>query len=132
MSARTVFRDQPKDVQFANVLVAEVAGGRWQALEVGVAWARRSGVRLVRRSLVRFLRRGGVLRITVGIDIENTSKEGLAGLLSLEQYGVSEIFVYHNEESGVTFHPKVYLFRNSSQVRLIVGSNNLTEGGLWS
>ena len=68
----------------------------------------------------------------MGIDIENTSKEGLEDLLSLERYGTAEVFVYHNEESGVTFHPKVYLFRKGDVAKLIVGSNNLTEGGLFA
>lgn len=32
----------------------------------------------------------------------------------------------------VTFHPKLYLFRNETRARLIVGSNNLTEPGFFT
>jgi hypothetical protein len=67
----------------------------------------------------------------MGVDIENTSKEGLEDLLSLEEFGQSTTFVYHNE-SSVTFHPKAYLFRNDASARLIIGSNNLTEAGLFT
>jgi hypothetical protein len=41
------------------------------------------------------------------------------------------LFVYHNEAPETTFHPKVYLFQNDTDAKLIVGSNNLTEAGLF-
>jgi len=69
--------------------------------------------------------------MTVGIDLKNTTQEGLQALLDLETFGTCEIFVYHNEVGSV-FHPKVYLFRNTEEARLIVGSNNLTSAGLFS
>jgi hypothetical protein len=52
-------------------------------------------------------------------------------LLSLSTSGPSAVFIYHNEY-GVTFHPKLYLFTNQAAGRLIVGSNNLTEAGLFT
>jgi hypothetical protein len=70
------------------------------------------------------------LSVIVGIDIQNTTREGLQALLDLEQYGQCETFVYHNE-AGSIFHPKLYLFRNEEEARLIVGSNNITQSGLY-
>jgi hypothetical protein len=35
------------------------------------------------------------------------------------------------KEAGSVFHPKLYLFRNEEEARLIVGSNNITESGLY-
>lgn len=116
--------------QFTRVLSRELRDQRWKIVEMAVAWVRRSGAREVTPALRQFLKRGGVLRIIVGIDIENTSKEGLQGLLALEKRGDVGVFVYHNESPSVTFHPKLYLFRNDVDAKLIVGSNNLTEGGL--
>lgn len=80
--------------------------------------------------LANFLRHGGQLSVIVGIDIQNTTREGLEALLNLEQYGQSETFVYHNA-AGSIFHPKLYLFRNEEEARLIVGSNNITQSGLY-
>ena len=80
--------------------------------------------------LTKFLQHGGQLSVLVGIDIQNTTREGLQALLDLEQYGRCETFVYHNEAGGV-FHPKLYLFRNEEEARLIVGSNNITQSGLY-
>jgi hypothetical protein len=82
------------------------------------------------QQLASFLRGGAEISIVVGIDLENTTREGLAALLDLEQYGHCETYVYHNEASSV-FHPKLYLFRNEEEARLIVGSNNITEAGLY-
>jgi hypothetical protein len=80
--------------------------------------------------LGNFLRHGGRLSVIVGIDLQNTTREGLQALLDLEKHGRSETFVYHNE-AGSIFHPKLYLFRNEEEARLIVGSNNITESGLY-
>jgi hypothetical protein len=79
-----------------------------------------------------FLGAGGKARFVVGVDIENTSKEGLEDLLALSGLGDSVTFVHHNESPGVTFHPKVYLLTNNGRARLIIGSNNLTESGLFT
>ncbi len=98
---------------------------------MAVAWVRRSGTSHLLPSLAHFLTNGGVTRFTVGVDIENTSKEGLEDLLSLAASGLAETFIYHNEYR-VTFHPKLYLFSSGESARLIVGSNNLTEAGLFS
>jgi hypothetical protein len=65
------------------------------------------------------------------VDIENTSIEGLEDLLGLETSGSIETYVHHNEAGDTIFHPKVYLFLNDRVGRLIVGSNNLTEAGLF-
>jgi len=122
--------DQPLSFRFGSHLQNLLEDRRWSILEIGVAWVRRSGTQYLLPSLVNFLKRGGILRVSVGIDIENTSQEGLSDLLSLQAHGIAEIYIYHNEASS-TFHPKVYLFSNQQDAKLIVGSNNITEAGLF-
>ena len=75
---------------------------------------------------------GGTAKFTVGIDIENTSQEGLQDLLTLQDAGNAQTFIYHNEDDSTTFHPKVYLFKSDTLARLIIGSNNLTQAGLFT
>jgi hypothetical protein len=84
----------------------------------------------LRLPLENFVRAGNRLRIIVGIDLDNTTKEGLDALLALRGLGKVELFVYHNESGGI-FHPKFYLFTGKTDARLIVGSNNLTQAGLY-
>ncbi len=59
----------------------------------------------------------------VGIDQKGTSKEALEVCLDLFDN------VYIVQEAGITFHPKIYLFKGTLAARAIIGSNNLTVGG---
>ncbi|HEY0322807.1 MAG TPA: phospholipase D family protein [Pyrinomonadaceae bacterium] len=122
-----LFYNQPSAHRFGVEVIKELESGSWNVFEVGVAWVRRSGMKHILPALRAFLHSGGIFRITVGIDIHNTSKEGLEDLLSL---GGAEIFVYH-DEADTTFHPKVYLLHDGTMAKLIVGSNNITESGLF-
>ena len=132
-----MFYNQPLQIRFGSELVSLLdhtgvgIAPYWDSLDIAVAWVRESGVAHLRESFERFLSHGGKLKAIVGIDLKNTTKEGLQALLDLEPSGACETFVYHNE-AGSIFHPKVYLFRNTEEARLIVGSNNLTSSGLFS
>lgn len=131
-----MFYNQPLSVRFGTKLLQHVDQRSgietyWDRLDVAVAWVRASGMAYLSDSFVTFLRNGGHLSFVVGIDLKNTTREGLQALLDLEDYGTSETYVYHNE-AGSVFHPKLYLFRNEEEARLIVGSNNLTAAGLYA
>ena len=92
-----------------------------------VAWARQSGVGLLHSALAEHLRNVDVL---VGMSNRGTSAEALAYLQTLSR----RVFVYHKHHRQ-TFHPKLYLFDNGdsppSDAAMLVGSSNLTGGGLW-
>ncbi|WP_373090199.1 phospholipase D-like domain-containing protein, partial [Sneathiella sp.] len=131
-----MFYNQPLSIRFGTELLNHVDERNgiepfWDSLDVAVAWVRASGVSHLEDSFTRFLANGGQLSFIVGIDLLNTTKEGLKALLDLEAHGTCETYVYHNE-AGSIFHPKIYLFRNGEEARLIVGSNNLTASGLFS
>ena len=130
-----MFYNQPLAIRFGTELLRHVdqvddVDPFWDTLDIAVAWVRASGMAYLSDRLANFLRHGGQVSVIVGIDIQNTTREGLQALLDLEQYGRCETFVYHNEAGGV-FHPKLYLFRNEEEARLIVGSNNITQSGLY-
>lgn len=128
--SKTIFYNQPLAHRFGTALMDSVKSGMWGRLEIASAWVRQSGTRHLKPSLNQFLSTGGTARFTIGVDIENTSKEGLEDMLELQNMGDSETYIYHNEAT-TTFHPKVYLLQNDEQARLIVGSNNITEAGLF-
>src|SRR5437899_81793 len=108
----SVVYNQTVACRFGVELTDLLANAYWTRFDAAVAWVRRSGLRHVTPALINFLQRGGSVRFVVGIDIENTSKEGLQDLLTLAQYGNAQIIIRHNEHPSVTFHPKVYLFSN--------------------
>jgi len=89
--------------------------------------ALRTILRLRDRLLARF-QAGCRLRLTVGIDLGGTSREVLQELLRWN----CDVFVFHNPNARATFHPKIYLFEGRNQSTLILGSNNLTDGGFYT
>lgn len=130
-----MFYSQPLAIRFGTELLRHVdqvdrIDPYWDTLDIAVAWVRASGMAHLSDRLANFLQQGGRLSVVVGIDLQNTTCEGLQALLDLERHGRCETFVYHNE-AGSIFHPKLYLFRNEEEARLIVGSNNITESGLY-
>lgn len=125
-----MFYSQPLSTRFGTDLIDHITSGTWEKLDIAVAWARASGVTYLEPALKDFLKAGNELSVVVGVDLDNTTKEGLEGLLALKNHGAASIFVHHNE-TGTIFHPKLYLFRNPTRGKLIVGSNNITEAGLF-
>jgi hypothetical protein len=89
--------------------------------------ALRTILRLRDRLLAQF--QGGCqLRLTVGVDLGGTSRDVLEELLRWN----CEVFIFHNPIPRATFHPKIYLFESAIETTLIVGSNNLTDGGFYT
>lgn len=103
---------------------------KWNEFRAAVAFVKRSGTKHIRDSLEAFSMRGGAVKISAGIDASGTSADGLRDLIqALNTRG--ELFVFKNANSS-TFHPKIYLFKNDIAAEIVVGSGNLTEGGLFT
>ena len=101
----------------------------WTEFRAAVAFAKRSGVRHIENGLAAFAHEHKV-DILVGIDHGGTSSEGLRSLLdSVSPTGTVSLF--HSPDFR-TFHPKMYLFKSATSAELLVGSGNLTEGGLFA
>lgn len=105
--------------------------GSYHTVDAAIAFVKSSGVSHIRGALQHFLAEGGSARFAVGVDQQGTSYEGLSELWNILQ-GTGEIWINHDENWFVTFHPKLYLFTGEHSALLIVGSGNLTEGGLFT
>ena len=101
----------------------------WTHFRAAVAFVKRSGTQHIAAPLAKFAKTCDV-EIIVGIDHGGSSSEGLWDLL----YAVSpkgRVIVFHNS-LPFTFHPKIYLFKSSITAEVIIGSGNLTQGGLFT
>lgn len=102
----------------------------WQAFRAVVAFLKNSGARHLEEPLRRFVAASRAVEFIIGIDHEGTSADGLRTILrALEPTG--RAWVFHNR-SRSTFHPKFYLFEGVNEAAVIVGSGNITQGGLYT
>jgi HKD family nuclease len=128
MNSKIIY--QPDDsFRLGDFLLTGFSNESWLEFRAAIAFVKSSGVKHIQNSLSTFSKRAK-LRISVGIDVGGTSIEGLTGLLDAVN-GNGKIFVFHNENPS-TFHPKIYLFKNDNNAEVLIGSGNLTEGGLYT
>lgn len=111
-----------------DLLNQDLRSGHWKEFRAAVAFARLSGVKHISQSLTQFATTGRII-LTIGVKDLPTTEEALKKLLAT--VGPSgEVWILH-QEKGPTFHPKIYYLANQSQVKVYIGSGNLTEGGLY-
>lgn len=126
MTSRTIVQPAVLLGQEIDALLADEA--RYTRIVFVSAFvALRTILRLRDRLLAQF-QAGCRLRLTVGIDLDGTSRDVLEELLRWN----CEVFIFHNPIPRATFHPKIYLFESAAAATLFVGSNNLTDGGFYT
>jgi hypothetical protein len=67
--------------QFGKILIQELKNESCESIDIAVAWVRASGLLHMQTGIGDLLARGGRATVVVGVDGENTSEEGLAGLI---------------------------------------------------
>ena len=94
-----------------------------QKVVLSVAFVSESGVDQIVAEL-----KAHAARVTVFAGIRNdiTSHQGLKRLHAI----ASKLYVVDTGSRMVVFHPKIYMVRSKSHARLLLGSANLTLGGL--
>lgn len=102
-------------------------------VRVAVAFMSSRGLAIIRPSLTSAIRSGATVELLVGLDMRTTEPEALGGVMDLvsESENVS-MYCYVGLTGASTYHPKLYLCHTPDMVASIVGSSNLTEGGLRS
>ncbi|KJR40129.1 hypothetical protein MCHI_003976 [Candidatus Magnetoovum chiemensis] len=110
-------------------LLGKSGSERFNIFYIMVAYIRKSGVIRLERSIENFKSVGGIVKSIVGIDQKNSSIEGIQMLAGLS----NEMFIFHNEDPNMTFHPKLYIFEKENvRAIVLIGSGNLTGGGLYT
>jgi len=92
-------------------------------ISIAVAFLENSGVEIIRQSIEEIKKNHVSISVITGLDFGITSPEALQELLNLD--------VRCNILHGENFHPKLYIFeKNDNEVTIIIGSSNLSKGGL--
>lgn len=119
--------NQPFTGQLGTRLIELLDQTEYHTLNIVVAFAKNSGVLRIKDAFERFRKRGGKINTYVGVDLGGTSYEALTSLL----LHTDSLNVVHSEKNQ-TFHPKIYQFIGEKKGLVVIGSHNLTCGGLWT
>jgi hypothetical protein len=122
------FAGQPFDDHLNLVdFIERIRADGCNELKIAVAWAKRSGLGRVWDALNEFRNQGGTVTLVLGVSEGGATREGLELALELADHP----YVFHDPRR--TFHPKVYFASSPSRRSLLIGSSNLTAGGLsWN
>jgi HKD family nuclease len=81
----------------------------------------------VKQQVLELKENGVNVRFVLGIDLGGTSQEVLNEILKWD----IDVRIVKHRIPGHTFHPKLYLFEWVDHATIIIGSNNITEGGFF-
>jgi HKD family nuclease len=100
-------------------------------IRIAVAFVSRSGLAAIDVPIKTALQAGAYLEFLVGLDMHSTEPEAIQALYKMSQENPNvTLYCYAPFDSSAIYHPKVYLLGVSNRAVAIVGSSNLTEGGL--
>ena len=119
--------NQPLNEQLGNRIISMLKSAEYNKVVFIVAFAKEGGVLRLKEALDSFRATGGTVKVYVGIDLGGTSYEALSALYE----SVDSLNIVHTENRQ-TFHSKIFNFIKTGESVTIIGSHNLTAGGLWT
>ena len=106
-------------------------------VRIATAFAKGSGVTRIIDPLAQILSKGGKVHVVYGLDFHITDPEAIERFRELaDQY--PDTLAHHAYSEWAlaishAFHPKLYICTDPvGNARVLVGSSNLTTGGLWA
>ncbi len=97
---------------------------------IAVAFLKQSGLNELLPSIKKCLRRSCTVTVVCGLDFALTEPTALHQLRKLFEGTSSKLKLFSSAERNTIFHPKFFLFENVKYATVIIGSANLTRGGL--
>lgn len=95
------------------------------------AFIEKDAVDQIEAHLLKTLKQGGRVTGYCGSDFYLTEPLALQKLFNLQtSYDNCKFYLF--DASASTFHPKIYMGRHGQEMRCLIGSSNLTQGGLWN
>ena len=107
-----------------------------QSARIAIAFLKYSGIRVIEKSLDQCLKNNGSVEIIAGLDFKTTDPQSMHYLIQLQKSTPNLKFYCYGDKdvnkTNIVFHPKIYLFQGKRETTAIVGSTNLTQGGLMT
>jgi HKD family nuclease len=114
-------------------LVATLTEGiqRSNDIRIASAFVSRKGLALLEKAIEGALQAGAKFDFVIGLDTKITEPGALRYLYDLSQScSTLKLSCFVSERTTGLYHPKIYLLRVDDRVTSIIGSSNLTTGGL--
>ncbi len=99
-------------------------------ISVSTAFLCTSGLNLIAAELKKALLRGTSVEFYCGLDLSYTEPDALQTLYDMCRRSLSAKVFLVGSSGNAMFHPKLYYFRKGGTSHMVVGSANLTRGGL--
>lgn len=126
MQVRLVDNIGTKVVDELNAIV-----GRSRDIRFAVAFMSSDGLALVRDALREAVRKGATFEVLVGLDMSVTEPAALSTMYEWSQANANvAMFCIVSAVGSAVYHPKLYLAGSDAGTTCVVGSSNLTAGGL--
>jgi HKD family nuclease len=107
-----------------------------QSARIAIAFLKYSGIKIIEKSLDQCLKNNGSVEIIAGLDFKTTDPQSMHYLIQLQKSTPNLKFYCYGDKdankNNIVFHPKIYLFQGKRETTGIVGSTNLTGGGLMT
>lgn len=105
-------------------------------VQIAVAFLKYTGIKVIEKSMRQCLDNGGSLELIAGLDFKTTDSRSLQYFINLKkEYSKVNFYCFGDRKENKTdivFHPKIYLFEKGRETTGIVGSANMTRGGLMT
>lgn len=107
-----------------------------QSARIAIAFLKYSGIKVIEKSLDQCLKSNGSVEIIAGLDFKTTDPQSMHFLIQLQKSMPNLKFYCYGDKdvnkNNIVFHPKIYLFQGKRETTGIIGSTNLTGGGLMT
>lgn len=126
--SRIRFIGQPFGEQLGATLRAALSNPETRKLWIATAWGKGSGLTRIGDAIKALRERPDAeTEIVLGVDESGATTEGLRYAFEL----FDRAYVFH-DSGNRTFHPKIYVAEGAYGATVLVGSGNLTKGGLFT
>ena len=122
------FLNQPKDVNFYDVLTERISNGNFSKIWIVAGFTKDSALDMLYESIEKAINNGTAVECVFGLDKKNTSKDMLLKFLSM---GCK--IRYHVNAEGVKFESRMFVFENEDGDSYVyLPGSKLSEGGITS